>query len=275
LQTGRLNRRGLHFPSYGAVVSKTLGVRESAPPYVVLPQLLRETGVNTSRGQQAGFLGGDFEPTTGLDSLLGAAAGEEDMLSSLGFDAEPESVQDAYGDHRFGRLCVQARQLIERGTRCVTVNLFDSLSGQITWDCHGRDTANPSTVNDYADSLCPAFDRALSALLDDLEQRGMLEDTLVVAAGEFGRTPKINRQAGRDHWPACWSALIAGGGVQGGRTIGASDSLGREVTDRPISPGELTATIYHRLGLDPAQSLLTSDGSELSLCDHSPIAEVC
>src|SRR5438876_12389168 len=95
------------------------------------------------------------------------------------------------------------------------------------------------------------FDRAYTALLGDLHQRGLLETTLVVAAGEFGRTPRLNPRGGRDHWPGCWTVLLAGGGVRGGAVVGASDAVGAEPADRPVTLPELTATIYHALGLDP------------------------
>ena len=142
------------------------------------------------------------------------------MRPVLSVADEPEAVRRAYGETRFGCLCLQARRMVERGVRVVTVNLFDQLTGQVTWDCHGRSPSAPSTLYDYRDKLCPEFDRALSALLDDLQQRGLLEETLVTAVGEFGRTPRVNGHGGRDHWPGVWSAIMAGGGVRGGNVIG-------------------------------------------------------
>jgi hypothetical protein len=192
--------------------------------------------------------------------------------SAAGFD-EPEPVRRAYGETRFGRLCLAARQMIECGVRAVTINLFDSLAGQLTWDCHGRQPLAPGSLYDYRDFLCPQFDRAVATLLDDLEERGLLDDTLVVACGEFGRTPRINHAGGRDHWPHVWSGLVAGGGVAGGQVLGASDRYGTEPADRPVHLAEITATMYRSLGFD-AGTTLPIEGEELPLAEHSSIDEL-
>lgn len=279
LQTGRLSAGGVEHPAFGSVVAKALGPRGGVSPYVVLPRLSRKTGVHTRVGQSAGFLGAEFEPLTDSTdeaedpgvARTGRNAAASVRNSMLG---ESAATKHAYGDTRFGRLCLQARQMVECGVRCVTVNLFDSLTDQVTWDCHGRGPDGPATVYDYRDALCPQFDRAVSALLDDLRHRGMLEDTLVVATGEMGRTPRINRHSGRDHWPAAWSALIAGGGVEGGRVIGATDSIASEPIDRPVHPGELTATIYHALGFDPTETLATHPGATAAAVEYDPVSEL-
>jgi uncharacterized protein (DUF1501 family) len=274
LQTGRLARGDVRHPAYGSVVARFLGPRNEIAPYVALPRLLSETGVNAYQGQEAGFLGHDFDPLTGPHR---SSANSEEMASFVpgGFLAEEtEKTQATYGKTRFGRLCLQARKLVECGVRCVTVNLFDTLAGEKTWDCHGRSTTDSSNLYDYRDRLGPEFDRALSALLDDLGQRGLLDETLVIAAGEFGRTPRINEYGGRDHWPGVWSAIVAGGGVQGGRVIGGSDAHGAAPSDRPTAPGELTATIYNRLGLDDDLKLCVDDETFLPLVDHQPIGEL-
>jgi uncharacterized protein (DUF1501 family) len=130
------------------------------------------------------------------------------------------------------------------------------------------------TLDDYKQTLCPMFDRAYSALLDDLKQRGLLETTLVVAMGEFGRTPHINPRGGRDHWPSCWSVLLAGSGVRGGQVIGASDSIGAEPSDRPVTPAEIAASVYRGLGLDPNTRLVGPANSSIPLADAAPIAEL-
>jgi uncharacterized protein (DUF1501 family) len=269
LQTGRLARGEFRSPSFGSAVASILGSRGEVPPFVVLPRLLGHTGVNAYQGQQAGFLGAEYDPLTAADDHA-----DDESLTRATISDEPESVRQAYGENRFGRLCLQARELVEHGVRCVTVNLFDRLTNQLTWDCHGRGPWAPATLFDYRDVLCPQFDRALAALFDDLEQRGLWDDTLVVAVGEFGRTPHVNEHGGRDHWPGVWSALVAGGGVQGGQVIGASDSHAAAPADRPIEPGELTATIYHSLGLD-LETPLTVDGeATVPLVEHQPIAEL-
>lgn len=261
LQTGRLARHGRRSPSFGSVVSRLYGPRGETPPYVVLPRLLGSTGVNAWRGQAAGMLGSDFDPVSPTD---GEAAHDE-----------PESVRRQYGETGFGRMLLRARQLVECGVRCVTVNLFDTLAGQVTWDCHGRKPEAPATLYDYRDLLCPQFDRAVAGLLDDLEQRGLLEDTLVVATGEFGRTPYVNEFAGRDHWPGVWSALVAGGGTPAGRMIGASDPHGTAPVDRPIHLGELAATIYQSLGIDPQTHLQgASEPADPPLVEYRPVTEL-
>lgn len=248
LQTGRLAEGGVRHPSFGAVVSRELGPRGDVSPYVVLPKPLSATGVNAYQGQQAGTLGSEFDPVP--CPLDGNGAGSEAPFSAAtDFDDEPDSVLRAYGEYRAGRLCLRARQLVEAGVRVVTVNLFDALVGVQTWDCHGRNTAVPTTLYDYRDTLCPQFDRAASALLDDLAQRGLLDDTLVVATGEFGRSPRINPHSGRDHWPGVWSALLAGGGVRGGQVIGASDAHAAAPACRPVDPAELHATLLQFFGL--------------------------
>ncbi|MCH7989533.1 MAG: DUF1501 domain-containing protein [Planctomycetes bacterium] len=268
LQTGRLARDELRHPSFGSVVSRTLGPRDDIAPYVMLPKLLGNTGVNAYQGQQAGFLGTEYDP------FVFSNEEKKDYEKVWSVLNEPDALRRAYGETRFGRLMLQSRRLIEEGVRCVTVNLFDTLSGEVTWDCHGNSPTSPATLYDYRDVLCPQFDKAFSALLDDLQQRGLLEETLVVAAGEFGRTPRINEHGGRDHWPGVFSAVVAGGGVQGGQVIGASDSRGESPKDRPIELGELTATIYHSLGFDPKMNLSVNDETELPLVDHPPISEL-
>ncbi len=123
--------------------------------------------------------------------------------------AEPAAVRDRYGRTRFGQSCLLARRLIERGTRFVTVNMFETVFNEITWDIHGSAPFSP--IECYKNEVGPNFDNAYTALLEDLGRRGMLENTMVLAFGEFGRTPKINPAGGRDHHPACWTALFAGG----------------------------------------------------------------
>ncbi len=277
LQTGRLTQGARQFPHFGSLVNQALGSRSGAPASVVLPRLLRNTGVNNYQGQTAGFLNASFNSksfleTDSADDPVGWAEDERELAKSI--QSESDSIRLHYGDHRFGRLCLQARKLVEAGTRCVTVNLFDSLANQVTWDCHAKGPGAPATLYDYRDTLCPQFDQAVSALLDDLNNRGLLENTLVVAVGEMGRTPQINSNGGRDHWNSCWSAMMAGAGVKGGNVIGGSDAFGMLPVDRPIDPAELTATIYERLGIDGKLSLSIGDDEEFPLSDHEPIAEL-
>jgi hypothetical protein len=180
-----------------------------------------------------------------------------------------------YGSSEFGRNCLAARRLIEQGVPFVTINMFDSLVNRVTWDCHASGAESPTRLQDYRDTVCPQFDTGMSALLEDLHQRGLLNSTLVVAVGEFGRTPKLNRQGGRDHWTGAWSAMLAGCGFPGGQVLGATDPHGAAPIDRPIHPAELVATIYAALGIDPKSELTLADGSRWPLVgDANPLIEV-
>jgi arylsulfatase A-like enzyme len=180
------------------------------------------------------------------------------MRAAFDLTKEPETVRDRYGRNRFGQSCLLSRRLIERGVRFVTVNMFETVFNEITWDMHG--TAPFSTVENYRDHVGPMFDHAYATLLEDLHQRGLLSNTLVMATGEFGRTPEINPAGGRDHWPHCWTTLFAGGGVKGGQRIGASDEIGAYPRDRPVKPEEIVATVYHALGID-LNTVISSDGN--------------
>jgi hypothetical protein len=161
---------------------------------------------------------------------------------------EPKSVRERYGMTRFGQCCLLARRLIEAGVRFVTVNTFITVFNEITWDIHG---SSPFTsITGMKEIICPMYDQAYTALIEDLEQRGMLKNTLVCNLAEFGRTPRINPAGGRDHWPACWTTYFAGGGVKGGRVVGRSDEIGAYPAERPVAPNEVVATVYKSLGID-------------------------
>jgi hypothetical protein len=261
VQTGRLAGKGLQHPHFGAVIEHWLGGRSQAPAHVVLPSAVQDTGVAAYRGQSAGYLRQECDLLSWTDIENSAAA-------------LPEAAVRAYGDTEFGKRLLRARMLVEAGVRTVTVNLFESLHGHHSWDCHGLAPHAPATLFDYRDHLCPHFDRAMATLLDDLQQSGLLRDTLVVAVGEFGRTPQINSHIGRDHWTRTWSAMIGGAGIVGGRVVGATDALAAEPIERPVSTGELLATIYDRMGLDPRADLLTGDEHRLPLVNASPISEL-
>jgi len=187
---------------------------------------------------------------------------------------EADQVRDVYGKNRFGQGCLLARRLVERGVRFVTVNMFDTVFGEITWDCHGSAPFCP--ISGYHDLIGPMFDKAFSALLEDLGQRGLLYTTLVVATGEFGRTPKINPAGGRDHWPGCWTMIFAGGGVKSGQVVGSSDQTGAAPKDRPVSPAEVAASIYHALGISLDLELPGPQGRPIPIVDRGtqPILEL-
>jgi len=261
MQTGRLFAAGVTYPHYGAVMSYMRGQPTTGLPlYVVLPGPMGNTGVAISHGQGAGFLGQRHEP----------------LSTHAVFDiaAERDKLPQRYGSNAFGQSCLLARRLVERGVRFVTVNMFATVFDTVTWDCHADGGSLDSSLDDYRDTLCPMFDRAYSTLLEDLHQRGLLGSTLVVAMGEFGRTPKLNPRGGRDHWPGVWSVLFAGAGVRGGQVVGSSDHLAAEPRDRPVSPAEVAATVYSALGVDLATRLPTPQGRTLPLVDAAPIGEL-
>lgn len=178
---------------------------------------------------------------------------------------EPNSVRGRYGRSPFGQGCLLARRLVEAGVRLVTVNWARD---DAYWDTHANN------FRDLKNKLLPPFDSGFSALLEDLEQRGLLGETLVVCLGEFGRTPQINKAAGRDHWAACNSVVVAGGGVRGGQTLGSSDRIAAYPATRPVSPDDLAATIYHALGIDPDTEIRDSLGRPILLSEGRPLAEL-
>ena len=187
---------------------------------------------------------------------------------------EDETVRDRYGRNKFGQSCLLARRLVERGVRFVTVNMFETVFNEITWDIHGSAPFSP--ISCYSDLVGPMFDNGFSSLVEDLQNRGMLENTLIVAMGEFGRTPKINPAGGRDHWPGCWTTVFAGGGIQGGRVVGESDEIGALPKDRPVTPAEVVATVYHQLGVDLETELDGPGGRPVPIVDYNvePIYEL-
>jgi len=168
----------------------------------------------------------------------------QEVRRAFDLSAEPETMRRRYGRNRHGQSVLLARRLVEAGARFITV--FDGIhNGQeANWDSHQAVFAR------HRDHLLPPADQALGTLIADLNERGLLDETLVVAMGEFGRTPKINRDAGRDHWPDCYSIVLAGGGVKGGTVHGASDAEGAYPASDPVRPGDLAATLFWRFGLD-------------------------
>jgi Protein of unknown function (DUF1501) len=193
---------------------------------------------------------------------------------AFALNKESDSMRDHYGCTRFGQSCLLARRLIERGVRFVTVNMFETVFDEITWDIHG---SRPFTdITEMAKQVAPNFDQAYSALLEDLKERGLLETTIVTAMGEFGRTPKINPAGGRDHHPGVWTIVIGGGPIKGGQVIGESDELGYVPKSQPITPGHVAATLFKGLGFDPHRELPGPQNRPLPLADFNvqPIKEL-
>jgi hypothetical protein len=176
-------------------------------------------------------------------------------------DDEPAALRDGYGRHPFGQGCLLARRLVERGVPFVEVSLNGAGdSGALGWDTHGE---NFNAVKQLSGVLDPAW----ATLMADLKDRGLLESTLIVWMGEFGRTPKINNNNGRDHFPAAWSTVLAGGGIRGGQVVGKTSDDGMRVDDRPVSVADLIATICRGVGLDPAKQNMSPLGRPIRLAD--------
>jgi uncharacterized protein (DUF1501 family) len=285
-------------------------VSDRTPPFLVLPGLLGNTGVSVSHGQTAGYLGAKHEPVVlGGERNVDPARLDDprDLLDAVdtahrtvdaneacdqtraqafaplfsarskqafNLTAERDDWRSRYGWNTFGQSCLLARRLVEHGVRLVTVNMFDTVFNRITWDCHADGGALATRLDDYQETLCPMFDQAYAALLEDLTQRGLLDTTLVVAMGEFGRTPQLNPRGGRDHWPGVWSILFAGAGVRGGQVIGSSDKTGSEPRDRPVTPAQVAASIYRGLGIDLNTWLPGPEGRPMPLTDAAPIGEL-
>jgi uncharacterized protein (DUF1501 family) len=222
------------------------------------------TGDPNSPGYRVGGLGGDGNLTVQrerllreLDTRVADVSGFTDvrqkalsMLTSAKVEAafdvsrESPSLRDRYGRNLHGQACLLARRLVEAGVRLVCVNWHND--GQSFWDTHGRNF--PRLKND----LMPPADAGFSALIEDLGQRGLMDETLVIWVGEFGRAPRITAgNGGREHWPGCYSAVLCGAGARGGLVFGSSDRIGSRPETASISPADLTATIYDSLGVDP------------------------
>jgi hypothetical protein len=194
-----------------------------------------------------------------------------DVLSSAevrrAFDLSRESrrVRERYGWDRLGQSLLLARRLVEAGVRFVNVNDKITNGQTANWDSHENNFGR------LKDDLLPVADRAFSALIEDLAARGLLDSTLVVALAEFGRTPKVNGNRGRDHWPDCFSVVLAGGGVVGGAVYGASDRIGAYPAKDPVTPGDLAATLFWRFGLDPKAQIRDLTGRPYALAEGKPL----
>ncbi|MDX1980416.1 MAG: DUF1501 domain-containing protein [Bryobacteraceae bacterium] len=293
LLTGYLPLPTLEFPSMGSVISKLQGPKNGMPPYVAVPNTFPSYGGGFLGGEHNPFISGDanvpgykvrdltlqadvdwqrvsnrrflveqmdrkfrsIEASPDFQALDQFTQKAYDLLSSpvakKAFDvqAEPEALRERYGRTPVGQGALLARRLVESGVRFVTV-----AKGWLNYDTHG------DNFNTMKKVLLPEFDRAFATLVDDLHQRGMLDTTLVIGMGEFGRTPAINADAGRDHHCKAWSVVLAGGGIPGGRVLGATDKTGMEVTDLPVEPEDLLFSLYTIMGIDPAHEFHTSIG---------------
>jgi uncharacterized protein (DUF1501 family) len=204
----------------------------------------------------------DPQYTRAFDLLSTAAA-----TRAFDVSAEPAKVRDRYGRHVFGQSVLLARRLVEAGVRLVQVNWVrhDNGKGGQGFDSH-RDHLNWAKTE-----LLPPTDAACASLLEDLSDRGLLDETLVIVMGEFGRTPKFNTAGGRDHWANCFSVLLAGGGIKGGQVLGASDKIGAYPTSHPVGPQDLIATLYHCLGVDPHTLIYDQQNRPYALVEGQPL----
>lgn len=204
--------------------------------------------------------GKEKEPGLDFDQAFRLASSAE-AKKAFDLSQESEATRARYGPRTLGQSCLLARRLVERGVPFATV--FQS-----GWDTHDnlvRQLKEGYSGAKVGVGLVPTLDQAFSALIEDLDQRGLLQETLVIAMGEFGRTPKLNARGGRDHWPRVFSLALAGGGVRGGQVIGASDRVGESPKDQPVSPNDLARTIYSLLGIDPDHELHTADGRPVAI----------
>ena len=303
--SGRFGTPFGDYPAMGAVVAHETGFAGQVPPYVAVP---KNPAFTWELGRSA-YLGGRYESFKTGDpnakdfkvrdlslaqpmkpqqqerrqSLLQAVdhfsrtiegndqiatydefqrKAAEMILSphaQAAFDIEKESekTRDSYGRNEFGQSCLLARRLVENGVRFVTVN-----SGG--WDHHAK-------IFESLDKKLPLFDQGFAALINDLAERGLLQETLVLCLGEFGRTPKVNKDVGRDHWGHAGVMLFAGAGVRGGSIIGATDKNGSFVTDRPVRPADVCYTVYDALGIDPRKQLRTPEGRPVEILDEGAL----
>ncbi len=297
--TGFLPLPGFEVPSYGSVASKLLGPRSALPPYISVQQPSPDgmgagflgaalspfyPGADPNSGN---FRVRDLDPPNGMteekfdrrralrevvDAAFKAHEKGSDraravdsfyqraysLISSTearaAFDLskEPDQLRNAYGRTNFGQSLLLSRRLVEAGVRFATVTLGG-------WDNH------VDIFNQLSRGVMPQFDQAFATFLADMDQRGLLKRTLVIVMGEFGRTPIINRDAGRDHYPRVFSMVLAGGGVKGGTVVGASDARAMEPASDPVRPEDIAATIYHCLGIDYTQSISSPEGVRITL----------
>ncbi len=252
-----------------------------------VPDLLPPEYISAIRAERRQKLRDAVDGATGAFEQSAAAKQLDDnfklaykLMSSakareaFALEKESDKTRDRYGRTRFGQCCLMARRLIEAGVRFVTVNMFETVFDEVTWDIHG---SKPFTdIVQMSKEVAPNFDQAYSALLEDLSDRGLMSSTMVVALGEFGRTLKVNPAGGRDHHPGAWTVVMGGGPLKGGVVVGETDEHAYAPKTRPVLPGEIAATIYKGLGLDPHKELPGPQNRPLPMVDYAlkPIAEL-
>ena len=253
--------------------------------FSIVRSVCHTTAVTHDTGQQIMRMGSLFSGGLELPNIGSGAQGSQAsphaaLMSSpkireaCDMRKEPAGIRDKYGRNRFGQSCLLARRMVERGVRCVTINMFENVFDEVTWDIHG--SAPFPTMDAYKTVCGPWFDNGYTSLIEELRERGLYDSTIVMATGEFGRAPRINRAGGRDHWPHCWSLILGGGGIKGGRIVGASDNIGAYPTDRPTTPADIAATLYTASGIDlPREIPVPGDHSIPTVADAArPLYEL-
>lgn len=188
---------------------------------------------------------------------------------------EPDRLRDRYGRNTFGQSCLLARRLVEGGVRYVTVNHFDTVFNLSCWDMHADGGGLNNTYLDYERHLCPQFDWGFTALIEDLEQKGLLQETVVAVLSEFGRTPRLNARGGRDHYPDAWTNFLCGANIRGGQAIGSTDRIGSRPHNFPIEPPQVLASIYHGMGIDLDNTMMPGPGDRpVRLVEAEPIRQL-
>lgn len=302
--TGYKPSPALKYPSFGAVVSHELGARKDMPPYICIPKLpnphassgflspaygpfglgsdpalenfkVRDIALPEGMSEErflkrrslldiidSGF--NSAESSKQLDAMNSFYQDAYGMISSpearAAFDIDQESsrIKTKYGENGAGMRMLMARRLIESGVRLVTLTYG-------SWDHHNN------ILKSFGEKNGPELDRALAALITDLDERGLLDETLVMVSSEFGRTPKINANAGRDHWPRVFSTVLAGGGIKRGHVHGASDALATEPEDSPVTVMDFAATIYNQLGIDPHKKLMAPGSRPIDIVNNGRV----
>jgi hypothetical protein len=298
-------------PHFGSLLSLARPARGRTPTFVSLPEVIKDDAVNEFPGQGPGLLGSAFAPfridmddrkagfrvpdlalpdgmtAARLDSrrglldrldkakhpeIGGLSARAYDLLHSpavqraVELGREADRVREAYGQHLFAQGCLVARRLLEAGVSLVSVYWhYEGPADSPVWDTHANNFKHMRT------RLMPPADQAVAALVADLADRGLLDETLVVCMGEFGRSPKVNKDAGRDHWPGAQSILLAGAGVPAGTVYGATDRQGAMPASSPVTPADLTATLLHLLGVDPEMEVRDRLGQARRVCEGTPV----
>lgn len=215
----------------------------------------------------------------GLDAYYERALAmlnSEKVRDAFDLSREPDMIREAYGRTTYGQSCLLARRLVQSGVKFVTVYFAQSIGGRSKteggWDTHGFDNTRMYEI--LPEFHFPITDRTLPTLINDLSDRGLLDETLVIWMGEFGRTPKINANISRDHWPKCYTVLLAGGGIQGGAIYGASDKYGAVPDRDPVTTGDLAATMYHALGIDHNIEVHDNLNRPLPIAKGRPVTEI-